>query len=447
LASTALDFGKGVKHSTVNGNLFREIGGSALVAGVFSDEAMEAHLPYNPANEGEITEGVTISNNVITNAANEDWGCVGIAAGFVKDFTIEHNDLSELPYTGISLGWGWTKAANVMRNNRVVGNRIVRYGRQMYDVAGIYTLSAQPSSLIAENFIDSIYKAPYAHLPHHWFYLYTDEGSSHITIKNNWTPSGKFLQNANGPGNVWENNGPAVADSIRRNAGVESTYTYLQKEKTVLNKEQPINHELPVIVELVGKNEKTIDLVKLKTILHENGVNSDALYQWQNHVVLFDKVADAAVLRKKIENGFPDADVKLYDNAFYEFNRQRCGDTGTAREWDHVLLTANLVADPTLQKEYLDYHATQFQQWPELSRGFCNAGFQQLLVYKNGRQLMLVISIPKGASLDRLNPKTTENNPRVIQWNNRMKKYQEGIEGTAPGEVWVFLQRVIESQK
>ena len=46
------------------------------------------------------------------------------------------------------------------------------------------------------------------HDPNHWFYLYTDEGSSFITVRDNWTEADKFLKNANGPGNVWENNGP-----------------------------------------------------------------------------------------------------------------------------------------------------------------------------------------------------------------------------------------------
>ncbi|MNY80391.1 hypothetical protein D3C86_2214070 [compost metagenome] len=60
---------------------------------------------------------------------------------------------------------------------------------------------------------------------------------------------------------------------------------------------------------------------------------------------------------------------------------------------------------------------------------------------------MLVISIPKGESLDKLNPKTTENNPRVDDWNNLMKKYQTGIEGTKPGEVWIFLNKVKAEEK
>lgn len=50
--------------------------------------------------------------------------------------------------------------------------------------------------------------------------------------KDNWTESEKFLQNANGPGNVWENNGPMVSDSIRRNAGLTEKYKYLIKKPT-----------------------------------------------------------------------------------------------------------------------------------------------------------------------------------------------------------------------
>jgi L-rhamnose mutarotase len=95
-----------------------------------------------------------------------------------------------------------------------------------------------------------------------------------------------------------------------------------------------------------------------------------------------------------------------------------------------------------MQKEYLDYHATQFQKWPEISNGFCKAGFQQLLIFKNGRQLVLVISIPKGENFETLNAKTTENNPRVNEWNKIMSKYQRGIEGTKKGETWVFLKRL-----
>ena len=95
-----------------------------------------------------------------------------------------------------------------------------------------------------------------------------------------------------------------------------------------------------------------------------------------------------------------------------------------------------------MQQEYVDYHATQMENWPDIAKGFCNADFQQLLIFKNGRQLVLVISIPKGKTLDELNPKTVENNPKMNEWNKIMGKYQEGIEGTKPDETWVFLKQL-----
>ena len=113
----------------------------------------------------------------------------------------------------------------------------------MYDVAGIYTLSAQPGTIISNNLVDSIYKAPYAHDPVHWFYLYCDEGSSYITVKDNWCPADKFLKNANGPGDVWENNGPQVAAEIKNAAGLEKQYQYLLKYKSINRDNQPINHK------------------------------------------------------------------------------------------------------------------------------------------------------------------------------------------------------------
>jgi hypothetical protein len=176
-------------------------------------------------------------------------------------------------------------------------------------------------------------------------------------------------------------------------------------------------------------------------LLGVHHLSSPLLYQWKNHLVLFEAVKEPEQLRAALLAAFPGITVKVYDDPFYVFDRAKCADAVTAPVWDHILLTANLVADEELQQEYMQYHATQFQQWPEVSKGFCNAQFQQLLVYRNGRQLMLVISIPKGESLDALNPKTTENNPRVNDWNTLMAKYQEGIEGTKKGDTWIFLER------
>ncbi len=443
LASTGLDYFKGVHHNTIKGNLFKDIGGNGILAAVFSNEGSEIHLPYNPKDEREICDSLEVSNNLVTDVTNEDWGCVGIGVGYSRNTLIEHNEVENISYSGVSMGWGWNPAANAMHDNKIISNKIHHYGKHNYDCAGIYTLSAQPNSVISGNYIDSIYKAPYAHLPSHWFYIYCDEGSSYFTVKDNWTPTQKYLQNANGPGNVWTNNGPQVSVPIKEQAGLLPGYYFLLKEKTSNRFTWPINEEHNEVIEMVVKQGTSLDLPKLRRILQQNNMDSSAIYQWQNHYVIFSKVQDIGVMQGRLQNNFPGATVKVYYNLFYEFSRHKhCADTSTAREWQHIILTANLVENKTLQQEYMNYHATQFENWPEVAQGFCNAGFQQLLLFRSGRQLMLVISIPKGESLDQLNPKTTAGNPRMDEWNKRMKKYQVGIEGTKPDEVWVFFQQL-----
>lgn len=228
LGSSGLDYEYGTQGGLIEGCLFRDIAGNGIVVGSFSPASHETHLPYDPADSREVCSGLTIANNLIENVSNEDWGTLGICAGYVKNINIEHNEICDVSYSGINLGWGWTRTVNCMRNNRVHRNLIHRYAKHMYDVAGIYTLGSQPHSWVTENCVYDIYTPGYAHDPNHWFYLYTDEGSSFINVKDNWTQAEKYLQNANGPGNVWENNGPNVNDSIRVNAGLTPEFKYLK---------------------------------------------------------------------------------------------------------------------------------------------------------------------------------------------------------------------------
>ncbi|RNL52608.1 L-rhamnose mutarotase [Pedobacter jejuensis] len=442
LASTGLDYKIGTSDNEIRGNLFKDIGGSAILIGTFSNEATEVHLPYNPSDNREISTNDNIENNLITDVTNEDWGAVGIGAGYVRGIKILHNEISDVSYSGISMGWGWTKTQNAMKNNTISSNKIHHYGKHMYDVAGIYTLSAQPESFITENVIDSIYKAPFAHLPEHWFYLYTDEGSSYFTVKNNWTPAEKYLQNANGPDNLWESNGPKVPEDIKRKAGLEKPFQYLLREKAQYsNNSINLAEDKSAVFELIFKEDNLPSYNALKTFAKENNLASSSIYTWNNRLVIYTSSLKVESLQQTLKR-LNATEIKLYVYLFYDFKREKnCGEKPVA-EWDNIVLSVNLVKDEKMQKEYLDYHKTQFEKWPEISKGFCNAEFQRLAIFKNERQLMLIISIPKGKKLDDLNPKTTLNNPKVNEWNAIMKKYQEGIQGTKPDEVWVFFKPI-----
>ena len=219
LGGSGLDYVIACRRGTTTNCTFTDIAMNGYVCGSFSPEGLETHLPYAPTDFREVCTGQTVSDCDFHNVTNEDWGCVAIAAGYVNGITIDHNTIHDVSYTGISLGWGWNRDPVCMRDNRVHANLIYNYAQHMYDCAGIYTLGNQPGTVISENVVRDIVRPSYVHDPNHWFYLYTDEGSSNITIRDNWTPEEKFLKNANGPGNVWDNNGPQVNENIKRNAG------------------------------------------------------------------------------------------------------------------------------------------------------------------------------------------------------------------------------------
>ncbi len=206
LGGSGLDFIEGCKGGGADSCTFADIAMNGLVCGSFSPAGLETHLPYQPQDLRAVCDSQVISNSTFTDIGNEDWGCTAIAAGYVSRIRITDNDIHDIPYTGISLGWGWNRTANCMHDNYVARNRIRRFAQHMTDCAGIYTLGNQPGTVIEDNTIAEAMPPAYVHDPEHWFWLYTDEGSSNITIRNNHVPTDRFLKNANGPGNVWENN-------------------------------------------------------------------------------------------------------------------------------------------------------------------------------------------------------------------------------------------------
>ena len=194
----------------------------------------------------------------------------------------------------------------------------------------------------------------------------------------------------------------------------------------------------PSVVEIISP-DSVISNEGVLAVCQEFSIPHSAVYQWNNHLAIYHVIDSVSVINDKLKEQYPDAEIKLYETPFYIFDRKGCDNKETAEEWNNTLMTANLVESPEMQQEYMGHHVTQTEQWPEIAAGFCHANFQQLLMFRNGRQLMLIISIPQGEDLDELNPKTAENNPRVDDWNAMMSKYQEGIAGTREGDTWVVL--------
>lgn len=189
LAATALDYATGCRDITIERNTFSDIGGTAILAGSFLEGATEVHRPYGISTTGErkllpLTERLTIARNTIADATNEDWGAVAIGCGLVSHTTIEGNTVSHVNYSGICVGWGWTPADIGMHDNRIIGNTVTDYARQLYDAGGIYTMSAQPGSLIEGNTVAAPHDAPYA-TNRRAFPIYFDACTDGYTVRRN----------------------------------------------------------------------------------------------------------------------------------------------------------------------------------------------------------------------------------------------------------------------
>ena len=183
LGAAALDF-ESIDCGTVADCTFDDIGGTAIMAGSFAESPREVHRPYTDL--ASKCTGLNIIKNVIHDAANEDWGAVGIGVGYARECTIRGNNVSHVNYSGICIGWGWTPHDTGMTGNIIEGNTVSDYARQLYDAGGIYTLSNQPGSFIRDNIISQPFPAPYA-TNDRAFPIYLDAHTDGFTISGNRT--------------------------------------------------------------------------------------------------------------------------------------------------------------------------------------------------------------------------------------------------------------------
>lgn len=76
--------------------------------------------------------------------------------GIVANTRIANNEVREMPYTGVSLGWRWDPKPTPCRANAVERNHIHHVMQLLSDGGGIYTLGLQPGSFLRENWIHDI---------------------------------------------------------------------------------------------------------------------------------------------------------------------------------------------------------------------------------------------------------------------------------------------------
>lgn len=127
------------------------------------------------------THGNKISGNIINHCGRRYLSACGVLIMHSYENEVSHNDISDLLYTGVSCGWVWGYAPSVTRDNLITKNHIWNLGQGLLsDMGGVYLLGLQPGTVVSGNLIHDIKSREYG-----GWALYTDEGSSFITLENN----------------------------------------------------------------------------------------------------------------------------------------------------------------------------------------------------------------------------------------------------------------------
>ena len=116
MGASAVMFSGGSSHGSVINSTFTDLSGSAVMLGQVDDWGLRDTARQNAR--------FLLAHNTISHTSLEYRGSPGITAAYIRDSIVEHNVISHLSYSGVSLGWGWGREDSYAANNSVRYNHI-----------------------------------------------------------------------------------------------------------------------------------------------------------------------------------------------------------------------------------------------------------------------------------------------------------------------------------
>lgn len=106
-------------------------------------------------------------------------------------------------------------------------------------------------------------------------------------------------------------------------------------------------------------------------------------------------------------------------------------------------LTLDLKEDGNLIAEYELYHQ---KVWPEIIDSIKSSGISNMEIYRIFNRLFMIMETDQTFSFDKKNA-MDNSNPKVQEWENLMRKYQQALPGAKPGEKWMLMDKIFDLNK